>query len=75
MLDMARVWPIFCQFGIGAALCAIGVWAGVYSGYLNTADPADRRVLAVVVAGYLGLLILSCLFTFWLPFIGVEGGS
>ncbi len=69
VVDMARVWPIICQFGIGALLCGLGVWAGLSSGYLNRDDPADRRMVEIFAAGYLILLALSCAFTFWLPFI------
>lgn len=74
-MDMARVWPIFCQFGVGAVLCWIGLWAGLRSGYLDTSSQRDRWMVAVVVVGYLGLLLLSCVFTFWLPYVGGEGGQ
>ena len=69
-MDMARVWPIVVQFGVGALMCALGVWAGLASGYLRLDRPADRRAVAIVAWGYLGLLLLSCAFTFWLPFSG-----
>jgi hypothetical protein len=69
-MDMARVWPIVCQFGVGAALCALGLWAGISSGYLSLQRKDDRRIVGLVIAGYLGLLALSCAFTFWLPFLG-----
>jgi hypothetical protein len=72
MLDMARVWPIICQFGVGAILGGIGMWAGYSSGYVDLKIPADRRLMAYMVGGYVALLILSCMFTFWLPFIAPE---
>ena len=71
-MEMARVWPVLCQFGVGAALCFVGMWAGIRSGYLDMENPGDRRVVGIILLGYLGLLILSCIFTFWLPF--VPGG-
>lgn len=66
-MDWARVLPIFVQFGGGALLCAVGVWAGLTSGYVDTSLRNDRRALAIVVAGYVGLLVLACVFTLWLP--------
>jgi hypothetical protein len=50
----------------------VGVWAGVKSGYLNWDDPGDRRILLIVALGYVGLLLLYCAFTFWLPFAVEE---
>lgn len=73
-MDMMRVWPIFVQFGFGAVMCAVGLWAGWRSGYLDFSLPADRRIVAIVVAGFIGLLALAAVFTFWLPFAG-EGGA
>ena len=70
---MARILPIVCQFGIGALLCAVGVWAGWRSGYLTLSNREDRRIVIVIAAGFLGLLALSCAFTFWLPYVG--GGA
>ncbi len=72
-MDMARILPILVQFGIGALLCAVGMWAGLRGGYMDWTHPEDKRLLVIIVAGYLGLLILSCAFTFWLPFLP-EGG-
>lgn len=72
MDDMARVWPIIVQFGVGAVLCAIGVWAGLSSGYLDLKLPEDKRALWYVVGGFLGLLALSAVFTFWLPNVPAE---
>lgn len=72
MEDMARVWPIVVQFGVGAILCAIGTWAGISSGYLDLKVAEDKRIVWTVVGGYLGLLILACVFTFWLPYVGAA---
>ena len=72
-MDMARVWPIVCQFGVGAILCWIGTWAGIRSGFVDFKLPEGRRVVAMVILGYLGLLLLSCAFTFWLPYAVGEG--
>jgi len=35
----------------------------------------DRRLVAVIVGGFVGLLVLSCAFTFWLPFVGGGDAS
>ncbi len=75
MVDMARVWPILCQFGIGGLLCAIGLWAGLSSGYLDMKLRDDRRMIYVIIGGFVGLLALACAFTFWLPFVGVGEAS
>lgn len=72
MEDMARVWPIVVQFGVGAILCAVGIWAGVTSGFLDWKLPQDRRAVGIIVAGFAGLLVLACIFTFWLPNVGNE---
>ena len=71
-MDMARVWPMICQFGIGGVLAAIGFWCGITSGYLDLKNAADRRFTLLMVAGFLALLLLSCAFTFWLPNIPAE---
>ena len=71
-MDMARVWPIICQFGIGALLCALGLWSSIRGGYLDWSLPDDRRLVGIIVLGFVGLLILSCVFTFWLPFVPAE---
>lgn len=71
-MDMARVWPILWQFGIGAVLCAIGLWCGITSGYLDLKVAEDKRTAYIICGGYLGLLILSCVFTFWLPNLPAE---
>ena len=67
---MSRVWPIVCQFGVGGLLCLVGIWAGLSSGYLDLKLKEDKRLLAILVGGFLGLLLLSSAFTFWLPFVG-----
>ncbi len=66
-MEWARAWPIVCQFGVGSVLCAIGLAAGARGGYFDLKLKADRRLLGIVAVGFIGLLILSCLFTFWLP--------
>lgn len=66
-MDMSRVWPIVCQFGVGGVLCAIGIWCGIRSGYLNLRHAEDRRLLLVLVGGFVILLAVSCVFTFWSP--------
>jgi hypothetical protein len=67
-VDWLRVYPIILQFSAGAVMCAVGLWAGLSSGYLEPGTPTTRRLIAVVVAGYLGLLAYSILFTFVLPY-------
>ncbi len=67
MEDMARIWPIIVQFGVGAVLCAVGVWAGLSSGFTDLTVPEDRRAVGYVVGGFAGLLVLALIFTFWLP--------
>jgi len=67
MLEMSRVWPIVCEFGVGGALGAIGIWAGLTSGYLCLKRRDDRRLLAVLIGGYLLLLAGYCLLTFMAP--------
>lgn len=72
MADMARIWPIVCQFGVGGLLGLIGIWAGYTSGYLDLKLRAHRRLLVILLGGYVALLLFSCAFTFWLPFVGAE---
>ncbi len=74
-MNMARVWPIVCQYGVGAVLCAVGIWCGVRSGYLDLGARDDRRLLAVLVGGYLVLLALVCVFTFWSPYWAAGGAG
>jgi hypothetical protein len=72
MVEMSRILPILVQFGGGALLCWVGVHAGIKSGYLDLKLAQDRRALAIVVGGYLALLVLYIAFTFWLPFMTIE---
>jgi hypothetical protein len=73
-VNMLRVWPIICQFGVGGLLCLIGIWAGLRGGYLNLRVAEDRRLLVILIAGYLFLLVLMSIFTFLSPH-WVNGGS
>ncbi|UCC99105.1 MAG: hypothetical protein JSW66_04300 [Phycisphaerales bacterium] len=66
-MNMLRVWPIVCEFGIGALLCLVGIWCGLRGGYLNLKIAEDRRFLITLVAGYVLLLVLACIFTFLAP--------
>ncbi|NIA16325.1 MAG: hypothetical protein GWP08_19875 [Nitrospiraceae bacterium] len=68
-MNMARVWPVVLQYGGGAFLCAVGVWFGIRSGFLDLKTSDGKRLLALIVGGYLAMLIFSCIFTFWLPFV------
>ena len=70
-----RVYPLILQFSVGAIMCAVGVWCGLSSGYFPKGDPSTRRMLIVVIGGYLALLTLACLFTFVLPYAGEAPGS
>lgn len=72
MVDMARVWPILCQFGIGGLLGMTGIWAGLSSGYLDLKLGEHRKLVGILLGGYALLLLFSCAFTFWLPFVGGE---
>ena len=64
---MLRVWPIVCQFGIGALLCLVGIWCGLRGGYLDLRIAEDRRLLVILIAGYLLMLAIVCIFTFLAP--------
>lgn len=66
-MNMLRVWPILCQFGIGALLCIVGIWCGLRGGYLNLKIAEDRRLLVMLIGGYLLLLAVTCVFTFLSP--------
>jgi len=66
-MDMLRVWPIVCEFGIGALLCIVGIWCGLRGGYLNLKIAEDRRLLIALIAGYFLLLAVVCVFTFLAP--------
>ena len=72
---MSRVWPIVCQFGIGAILCLVGVWCGLRGGYLDLKLREDRRLLGILVAGYLFMLAVVCFFTFVAPNWSNGGAS
>lgn len=74
-MDMLRVWPIVCQFSIGAVLCGIGVWGGLKGGYLNLKVREDQNILAAFAGGYILLLIVSCVFTFFAPYWATGGGQ
>ncbi len=67
-MDMMRVWPLICQFGIGAFLCILGISCGLRGGYLDLKVAEDRRLLVTLVAGYLLMLAIACVFTFWAPY-------
>lgn len=66
-MNMLRVWPIVCQFGVGALLCVIGILCGLRGKYLDMKIAEDRRLLAILVAGYLFMLAIACVFTFLAP--------
>jgi hypothetical protein len=57
-----------CQFGVGALLCIVGIWCGFRGGYLDLKIADDRRLLVTLIAGYLLMLAIVCLFTFLAPF-------
>ncbi|MFC1635180.1 hypothetical protein ACFL5Z_10080 [Planctomycetota bacterium] len=69
-MNMLRVWPIVCQFGIGALLCIVGIWCGLRGGYLDLKVAEDRQLLVTLIAGYLLMLAIVCVFTFLAPFWG-----
>jgi hypothetical protein len=66
-MNMLRVWPIICQFGVGAILCLIGIWGGLRNGYLDLKTTDDRRLLAILIGGFLLMLAIVCFFTFLAP--------
>ncbi len=66
-MEMLRVWPIICEFGIGAILCLVGIWCGLRGGYLNLKNAEDRRLLLILVGGYFFMLGFMCIFTFLAP--------
>lgn len=74
-MDMLRIWPIICQFIIGAVLCGAGVWGGLKGGYLNLRVQEDRNLLAAITGGYVLLLIVSCVFTFFAPYWTTGGAQ
>jgi len=72
-MNMLRVWPIFCEFGVGALLCVVGIWCGLRGGYLDLKVSEDRRLLVILIAGYMFMLAIVCVFTFLAP--GWAGGE
>ena len=66
-MNMLRVWPIVCQFGIGAILCLIGIWGGLRGKYLNLKIAEDRKLLLILIGGFLLMLAIVCFFTFLAP--------
>ncbi|HOJ67255.1 MAG TPA: hypothetical protein PK349_07835 [Candidatus Hydrogenedentes bacterium] len=70
-MDLSRLLPLLCEFGIGAILMLAGVWGGLRGGYLNLTRREDRRLLWTFAAGFLVLLAVYGLFTFWLPGMSV----
>ncbi len=66
-MDMLRVWPIVCEFGVGALLCLVGIWCGLRGGYLDLRLAEDRRYVVTLIAGYFLLLAVVCVFTFLAP--------
>ena len=66
-MNMLRVWPIICQFGIGAILCLVGILGGLRGGYLNLKISEDRRLLLILIGGFLLMLAIVCFFTFLAP--------
>ncbi|MBI2423912.1 MAG: hypothetical protein HYV27_13860 [Candidatus Hydrogenedentes bacterium] len=71
-MEYTRVLPILVQFGVGAILCAAGLVAGWRSGYLDLSLADDRREVLIIIGGFAALLLLSCIFTFWLPMVLPE---
>jgi hypothetical protein len=67
-MNMLRVWPIVCEFGVGALLCILGIWCGLRGGYLDLKVSEDRQLLVTLIAGYLLMLALICVFTFLAPY-------
>lgn len=66
-MDMLRIWPIVCEFGVGALLCIVGIWCGLRGGYFDLKLAEDRRFLLTLLAGYFLLLAVMCAFTFLAP--------
>ena len=67
MPEMTRVWPIVCEFGVGGVLMAVGIWAGLSSGYLCLGRREDKRLLGVLIGGYVLLLAGYAILTFMAP--------
>jgi hypothetical protein len=64
---MIRVWPIICQYGIGAVLCLVGIWCGLRGRYFDLKIKEDRRLLVILIAGFLLMLAIVSIFTFLAP--------
>lgn len=75
MDDMARIWPIIVQFSGGFILCAIGLWAGIQSNYLDLKNSEDKRLVYIIIGGFIFLLLLASAFTFWLPNLPAEAAQ
>ncbi len=73
-MDMLRVWPIVCEFGVGALLSLVGIWYGLRGGYFDLKLAEDRRFVVTLLAGYFLLLAVVCVFTFLAP-NWANGGS
>lgn len=71
-MEMARVWPIIFQNGVGAVLLGVGIWAGLASRYMDLSLREDRRLLWTFIGGYILLIVFASVFTFWLPLIPAE---
>ena len=68
-MEFTRWLPILIQFGVGGILGGVGLWAGIKSGYVEWNNSEDRNTVLILIAGYFVLLLISCLFTFYLPFV------
>jgi len=64
---MLRIWPIVCEFGVGALLCLVGIWFGLRGEYFDLKLAEDRRFVVTLIAGYFLLLAAVCVFTFLAP--------
>lgn len=74
-MNMLRVWPLICEFGIGAILCIIGILCGLKGNYLDLKISEDRRLLFILIGGYVFMLVLLGIFTFWAPFWASGGAA
>ena len=64
-MNMLRVWPIICQFGVGAILCIIGIWGGLRGGLavaLALSVPGDTDgSRSLIIAMTYGVVLFSIL--------------
>ena len=67
MWEMTRIWPIFCQFGVGAILMLVGIVAGIRGKYLSFGRHEDRLLITVLIGGYLLLLAVYVALTILAP--------